>query len=206
MTYGLRGIAYFELEIQSCEQDLHSGVLGGTIHESMTDLVRIMATLVDSSGKILIDGIMDDVQPVTPEEDALYETIEFDMESYKDENKVRSISNKLLHEDKKTLLMHRWRYPTCSLHGIEGAFSGPGAKTVIPAKVVGKFSLRLVPDQKPDKIEKAVRAHVEREFAKVRPLTVFFKCFVLFVVFDICYLLPCLTAFLLVALMFMLYM
>lgn len=83
LTYGLRGISYFQVGVQCCEQDLHSGVLGGTVHESMTDLVQLMATLVDSQGKILVDGIMDDVATVTPEEEALYERIEFNIEEYK---------------------------------------------------------------------------------------------------------------------------
>lgn len=167
LTYGLRGLAYFELEVQGCEQDLHSGVLGGTVHEAMTDLIRLMGTLVDSSGKILVKGVMDDVKPVTPEEEALYENIDFDVEAFKEETRTKSVSNKLLHPDKMSLLMHRWRYPTLSLHGIEGGFSGPGAKTVIPSKVIGKFSLRLVPDQKPEQIEKVVKAHIDAEFAKL---------------------------------------
>jgi nonspecific dipeptidase len=167
LTYGLRGLAYFALEVQGCEQDLHSGVLGGTVHEALTDLVRLMATLVDSSGKILVEGVMDDVKPVTPEEEALYESIEFDLDEYKHENKVASVSDRLLHQDKTSLLMARWRFPTLSLHGIEGAFSGSGAKTVIPAKVVGKFSLRLVPDQRPAQIERDVVEHLTQEFHKV---------------------------------------
>jgi acetylornithine deacetylase/succinyl-diaminopimelate desuccinylase-like protein len=167
LTYGLRGIACFQVTVQGAEQDLHSGVLGGSVHEAMTDLIRIMGTLVDSSGKILVDGVMDSVKPLTQAEEALYESIEFDVESYKEENRITSVSNKLLHDDKKSLLMARWRYPTLSLHGIEGAFSGKGAKTVIPAKVSGKFSLRLVPDQKPKQIEEVVTAHIEKEFAKV---------------------------------------
>lgn len=164
LTYGLRGLAYFELAIKGCEQDLHSGVLGGSVHEAMTDLVRVMATLVDSSGKILVNGILDDVAPLTPEEETLYETIDFDPEAFREENRISS--GKLLHNgEKKGVLLGRWKYPTLSLHGIEGAFAGVGAKTVIPARVVGKFSLRLVPDQDPQKIETLVRAHVEKEFA-----------------------------------------
>lgn len=130
-------------------------------------MVRLLASLVDSSGKILVDGVMNDVKPVTLEEEALYDSIDFDMEAYKEESKVQSVSDKLLHSDKKSLLMHRWRYPTLSLHGIEGAFHGPGAKTVIPSKVIGKFSLRLVPEQKPSQIELVVKKHIEAEFAKV---------------------------------------
>lgn len=74
----------------------------------------------------------------------------------------------MIQDNKKDLLMARWRYPTLSLHGIEGAFSGPGAKTVIPAHVIGKFSLRLVPDQDPKQIESDIRTHLAKEFEKVR--------------------------------------
>jgi len=168
ITYALRGLAYFQLSVQGSTQDLHSGVLGGTVHESMTDLISLMGTLVDSSGKILVDGVMDDVAPVTKEEEELYSTIDFDMETFKHDNGIKYVCDKLLHDDKISLLMHRWRFPTLSLHGIEGAFSGKGAKTVIPKEVIGKFSLRLVPDQDPKKIEKLVTDHLSKEFTKLR--------------------------------------
>ncbi|GKY94068.1 hypothetical protein MPSEU_000373400 [Mayamaea pseudoterrestris] len=125
LTYGLRGMAYFELAVQGCEQDLHSGVLGGTVHEAMTDLVKVMSTLVDSHGNILVKGIMDEVKHVTPEEEAFYDSIDFNLDEYAAENRITS--GKLLHDDKKTLLMSRWRFPTLSIHGIQGAFSGIGA-------------------------------------------------------------------------------
>jgi len=63
--------------------------------------------------------------------------------------------------------MARWRYPSLSLHGIEGAFSAPGAKTVIPAKVIGKFSIRTVPDMEGSKVTEQVIKHVKAEFAKL---------------------------------------
>ena len=62
---------------------------------------------------------------------------------------------------KEQILMHRWRYPSLSLHGIEGAFSDGGAKTVIPRKVIGKFSIRLVPDMDPEVVEKQVANHIQ---------------------------------------------
>jgi nonspecific dipeptidase len=173
VTYGLRGMAYFQLAVQGAHQDLHSGSFGGSVHEGMTDLIRLMGTLVDTDGTILVDGIMDDVKLLTAEEEALYENLDFNVEEYKDEVKI--FSEKLLFDNKKDILLHRWRYPTLSLHGIEGAFSGPGAKTVIPAKVTGKFSLRLVPHQDPQKIEALVKDHIEKEFQKVRRQTKFFR-------------------------------
>ncbi|CAG5885613.1 unnamed protein product, partial [Menidia menidia] len=146
ITYGLRGICYFYLQVECCEKDLHSGVFGGSVHEAMTDLIALMGkmlfstgSLVSTKGKILVPGLSDAVAPLTDEEKKLYEKIDFDLDEYcKDEQ----------------ILMHRWRYPSLSLHGIEGAFSEAGAKTVIPRKVIGKFSIRLVPDMDPKVVEK----------------------------------------------------
>jgi nonspecific dipeptidase len=78
------------------------------------------------------------------------------------------VTDALLHDTKEATLMHRWRYPTLSLHGIEGAFDGAGSKTVIPRKVVGKFSMRIVPNLTPVTVEAAVRAHVESVWASLR--------------------------------------
>ncbi|XP_060592099.1 cytosolic non-specific dipeptidase-like isoform X2 [Ruditapes philippinarum] len=161
ITYGLRGICYFFLEVECASKDLHSGLFGGTVHEAMGDLVHIMGSLVDLNGKILIPGINDAVAKLTEEEKALYGPIDFDTNEYKSDIGV----NKLIHKEKHEVLMARWRYPSLSLHGIEGAFSGAGAKTVIPRKVIGKFSIRLVPDMQPEEVERLVKAHVEKVHA-----------------------------------------
>lgn len=163
LTYGLRGCNYYDIEVSGPGADLHSGVFGGTAQEPMTDLVRIMATLVDTNGKIQIPGIMEQVAPVTAEEDTLYDSISFTMETLHE-----SLGSKTtIFEDKKPTLMARWRYPSLSLHGIEGAFSAPGAKTVIPAKVIGKFSIRTVPDMDIDTTNACVEKYVKEQFAKL---------------------------------------
>lgn len=82
ITYGLRGICYFFIEVECSDKDLHSGVYGGSVHEAMTDLISLMGCLVDKKGKILIPGINDAVAPVTDEEHALYDHIDFDMEEF----------------------------------------------------------------------------------------------------------------------------
>ncbi|XP_062609502.1 cytosolic non-specific dipeptidase-like [Saccostrea cucullata] len=128
----------------------------------MADLIALLNTLVDSKGKILIPGIYDSVAKLTEEEKKLYEPIDFEPEEYKKDVGVTS----LIHNKKEDILMHRWRYPSLSIHGIEGAFSEPGAKTVIPKKVIGKFSIRLVPDQHPDEIEKLVNTHIQKKFSE----------------------------------------
>lgn len=160
LTYGLRGCSYYSIEISGPGQDLHSGVFGGTAQEPMTDLVRVMSTLVDGDGKIQIAGLNDLVAPVTDEEQSLYKDISFTMD-----NLYESLGSKTgIFPDKERTLMGRWRFPSLSLHGVEGAFSQPGAKTVIPAKVIGKFSIRTVPNMEPEDVDKLVYAHVDKAF------------------------------------------
>ncbi|KAL8809145.1 MAG: hypothetical protein Q9223_007956, partial [Gallowayella weberi] len=164
LTYGLRGCNYYGVEIEGPGQDLHSGVFGGTAQEPMTDLVRILGTLVDTDGKIQIPGINEMVAPVTDEEKGLYGGISYTME-----NLYESLgSQNTIHSTKENTLMARWRYPSLSVHGIEGAFSAPGAKTVIPAKVIGKFSIRTVPDMESDKVDECVFRYVKEQFDKLR--------------------------------------
>jgi len=156
ITYGLRGLSPFAVEITAANQDMHSGVYGGTVHEPMNDLCWLLAQLSDTKGNILIKGIDKMVAKITDEERKLYAKIDFDLNTFKTDNGIE----KLTSEDPKEILMRRWRQPTLSIHGIEGAFSGKGLKTVIPAKVIGKFSLRIVPDMVPEEVDKAVLAHV----------------------------------------------
>jgi len=161
ITYGLRGICYYCIEVEGVEKDLHSGVFGGTVHEAMADLIYMMNTLLDSKGTILIPGIMADVAKVTAEEEKLYDAIDFDVEDYRKDMGAP----KLIHlNDKKKTLMARWRFPSLSLHGIQGAFSEPGAKTVIPRKVIGKFSIRIVPNQTPEGVTKCVLSYLNKKW------------------------------------------
>ncbi|XP_037070907.1 cytosolic non-specific dipeptidase-like [Pollicipes pollicipes] len=163
ITYGLRGVCYFFIEVQCAKQDLHSGVFGGTVHEAMGDVIYLMNTLMDVNGKILVDGIYDQVTPLTAEERALYKNIDFDPEDYRKDIGAKRCIHK---GDKAETLMHRWRHPSLSLHGIHGAFSETGAKTVIPMKVTGKFSIRIVPNQTPESVEKCVVDYLNKQWSK----------------------------------------
>ena len=164
LTYGLRGCNYYSVAVSGPGQDLHSGVFGGTAQEPMTDLVRLLSTLVNTDGQILIPGINDLVASVTEEEKNLYGPISFTMA-----NIHESLGSKTtIYPDKERTLMARWRFPSLSIHGIEGAFSSPGAKTVIPAKVTGKFSIRTVPDMDSATVTDLVHRHLTSEFAKLR--------------------------------------
>lgn len=128
-------------------------------HEAMTDLIYLLNELVDKDGKILIPGLYKEVAPKLADEDEIYKKIEFDVDEYRADVGCKSLMH---NEEKEKILMHRWRYPSLSIHGIQGAFSEPGAKTVIPSKVIGKFSIRIVPNQEPQQIEKYVVDHLQK--------------------------------------------
>lgn len=163
LTYGLRGCSYYSVTISGPGQDLHSGVFGGSAQEPMTDLVRVLGKLVDTDGKIQIPGINEMVAPLSEEEQKLYGDISYTME-----NLYESLGSETsIHTSKENTLMARWRYPSLSVHGVEGAFSAPGAKTVIPAKVVGKFSIRTVPNMEMEDVDKCVFKYVNEEFKKL---------------------------------------
>ena len=160
MDYGFRGIAYLGIEISGPNKDQHSGFVGGSIREPMADLIFVMSKLITPDGKILIDGFFDDVKEVTDEEEKLYENVEFDLDDFVDYLGKRI----LLVEDAKTTLMNMWRNPSLSFHGIQGAFSGIGSKTVVPAKVMGKVSMRLVPDQNSKEIAELTKKYIKKAF------------------------------------------
>ncbi|KAJ5421681.1 Peptidase M20 [Penicillium cf. griseofulvum] len=146
LTYGLRGCNYYSISISGPAQDLHSGVFGGSAHEPMTDMVSWTWWL-----------------PLTEEEQTLYGNISYTMD-----NLHESLGAETgIHPTKERTLMARWRYPSLSIHGIEGAYSAPGAKTVIPAKVIGKFSIRTVPNMESADVNKLVFDHIKAEFAKL---------------------------------------
>ncbi|KAG8010356.1 Cytosolic non-specific dipeptidase [Nibea albiflora] len=152
----------FFTDVEGPKQDLHSGVYGGTVIEPMTDLIGILDTLISPSGKILVPGIREAVAPLSDEEWKMYQDIQFDIENYKTKIGV----NQLMYSNKVDLLAHMWRYPTVSIHGIEGAFSDPGTKTVIPAKVTAKFSIRQVPNMDPAMVKKQVTDYLHSVFTK----------------------------------------
>ncbi|KAL9920224.1 cytosolic non-specific dipeptidase-like [Glossina fuscipes fuscipes] len=126
----------------------------------MPDLCWLLSTLVDKNTNILIPGIERDIAPLLHNENGMYKKIDYEVEDYKKDLGVEKLPH---NEDKTKLLMYKWRYPSLSIHGIEGAFYEPGVKTVIPAKVIGNFSMRLVPNQDPDHVTECVIKYLNKK-------------------------------------------
>ncbi|CAG7850464.1 Cys-Gly metallodipeptidase dug1; AltName: Full=GSH degradosomal complex subunit DUG1 [Serendipita indica DSM 11827] len=160
LTYGLRGICYYKINVSGPAKDLHSGVFGRMVHEPMTDLIHIMSKLVTPQGDILVPGINELVAPLTEEERKRYESLDYSIDDVHSSAGAEIAVSSSISE----VLMNRMRYPSLSLHGIEGAFYAAGAKTVIPARVAGKFSIRLVPDMLPVDVDRLVTEYIKSIF------------------------------------------
>ncbi len=153
ITYGLRGIAYFEIRVTGPNRDLHSGSFGGSITNPATSLARILSAMIDRRGKIQIPGFYDDVVPLTDRERQQFADLPFNEADFFAEAGVTEAFG----EEGYTALERRWARPTYDVCGIWGGFQGEGGKTVLPAKAGAKFSFRLVPNQSPEKITAALR-------------------------------------------------
>ncbi len=153
ITYGLRGIAYYEIRVTGPNRDLHSGSFGGSVTNPATTVARILSAMVDRRGKILIPGFYDDVVPLTERERQQFAALPFDEAEYFAEIGVDGAVG----EEGYTALERRWARPTYDVCGLWGGYQGEGAKTILPAKAGAKFSFRLVPNQSPEKITAALR-------------------------------------------------
>jgi len=154
----LRGMAYFQIDVQGPATDLHSGSYGGAVMNPAMALARILATIHDADGHILIPGFYDNV--VDWGEKARQEIRAL---PFKDSNfQAETGSPELFGERGYSTLERVWMRPTCEVNGLLSGYTGEGAKTVLPAKAMAKVSCRLVPDQSPEEIEKLMDAHVQR--------------------------------------------
>ena len=158
ITYGLRGIAYYELKLQGPSRDLHSGTFGGGVMNPANALARVLATIIDERGRIQVPGFYDDVQPLTDLERQQFAALPFDEAQFMKAIGLTAVAG----EEGFTTLERRWARPTFDINGLTSGYQGEGAKTVLPAKASAKFSFRLVPKQDPEKIRVALEAHLRR--------------------------------------------
>jgi succinyl-diaminopimelate desuccinylase len=157
VTYGLKGIAYFELRLTGPKQDLHSGTFGGAVTNPANTAAQMMASLIDEKGRVQIPGFYDDVLPLTDREREQFAALPFEESGFMRRIGVTGVTG----EQGYTTLERRWARPTFDINGIWGGYQGDGAKTVLPARAGVKFSFRLVPDQDPQKIQQALRDKLE---------------------------------------------
>jgi acetylornithine deacetylase/succinyl-diaminopimelate desuccinylase-like protein len=150
ITTGLRGLAYWQVEVTGPNIDLHSGLFGGAVANPINVLSKMIAQTMDDDGRILIPGFYDDVVEVSAEERAKMAKAPFSLDDYKKSLDLKEVfGEKGYSTNERTGIR-----PTFDVCGIWGGYTGEGAKTVLPSKAYAKISTRLVPNQDHNKIAK----------------------------------------------------
>ena len=167
ICYGLRGLVYAQIDLRGTKTDLHSGSFGGAVANPANVLALVLAQMKDRSGRIKIPGFYDDVRQLTEQERQEFKRLPFDDKQYKKE----LAAPRLFGETGYSTLERTWGRPTFDVNGLLSGFTGEGSKTVIPATAMAKVSMRLVPNQDPDKIALLFEEYVR----KVTPKTVDLK-------------------------------
>jgi acetylornithine deacetylase/succinyl-diaminopimelate desuccinylase-like protein len=157
ITTGLRGLAYWQVEVTGPNRDLHSGLFGGAVANPINVLAKMITDMVDDQNKITIPGFYDDVLETSAEERAKLAEAPFDEEEYKKAIDVKALKG----EAGYTPSEHTGIRPSFDVCGIWGGYTGEGAKTVLPSKAYAKISSRLVPDQNHEKIAEMFKQHFE---------------------------------------------
>ena len=164
LTTGLRGLAYWEIEVTGPNRDLHSGHFGGAVANPINVLCQMMSRVVDADGRITVPGFYDDVEEVPQAERDMIAHIPFDEEKYKAAIGVRELFGE---KGYSTLERNSCR-PSFDICGIWGGYTGEGSKTVLPSKAYAKVSCRLVPHQDHHKISQLFADYIQ----SIAPATV----------------------------------
>lgn len=158
ITVSLRGLAYIEVKVKGPNRDLHSGVYGGVVENPAIVLAKLIAQLKDEKNRITIPSFYDKVKPISEEVKAYLERILFDEEQYKASVGVKALAT----EEGYSALEAAGLRPSLDVNGMWSGYSGPGAKTVLPAVAGAKISMRLVPDQDPEEIAELALRYLQQ--------------------------------------------
>jgi acetylornithine deacetylase/succinyl-diaminopimelate desuccinylase-like protein len=162
ITYGLRGLAYLEINVWGPKADLHSGLFGGAVHNPAQVLAELIARMHDEKGRITLPGFYDRVRPVTEQEHADFARLPINDAHYLEETGVSALWG----EEGYTSAERTGARPTLEVNGLLSGWTGPGSKTVLPAKAMAKISCRLVPDQTPAEVEEQMVRFMEANAPK----------------------------------------
>ena len=158
ITVGLRGLVYFQIDLEVAKSDLHSGGFGGSIENPAMALAQLLAQLKDRNGRITIPGFYDDVRRLPAAERRALAKLPFSEKKFQ-----KNLGAPALFGEKGfTTLERLWARPTLEVNGLCSGFIGEGAKTVLPCRAMAKVSMRLAPNQDPNKIARLFAQHVKR--------------------------------------------
>lgn len=158
ITYGLRGLAYFELRLTGPDHDLHSGSYGGAVHNPAQVLCELIASMHDDQGRVTLPGFYDPVKPLSDEERRELSRLPMDEAFYLKQSGAPALKGEAGYKPIERV----GGRPTLEVNGLLSGFTGEGSKTVLPAKAMAKISMRLVPDQDPQEVHQQLLQYLEQ--------------------------------------------
>lgn len=158
ITYGLRGLAYFEIRVHGPDHDLHSGLFGGTVHNPAQALAELIAGMHDKKGRITLPGFYDSVRQVGKAERADIARLPTTAKHFLKQTGAPALWGEPSYSPEERVSIR----PTLEVNGLLSGFTGEGSKTVLPAWAMAKISCRLVPDQDPDEIHKCMVNYMKK--------------------------------------------
>jgi acetylornithine deacetylase/succinyl-diaminopimelate desuccinylase-like protein len=164
ISSGLRGLQRFIFTLETAATDQHSGTTGGAARNPVAELAQLAGELLDArTGRVKVPGFYDDVVPLTKKQLEDFRQSGFSVARFMKDHGFKSIRTK----DPLEVMKRIWALPTLEVHGLVGGYTGPGVKTVVPPRAELKVSCRLVPDMRPARIARAVKAFVKKRYPDV---------------------------------------
>ena len=158
LVYGLRGLAYFELRVETAAHDLHSGLFGGAIPNAGQVLAELIAGMHDPQGRVTLPHFYDDVLPIEADEREELARVPWTEKDFIAQATALGVNG----EEGYTIVERIGARPTLEVNGLLCGFTGEGSKTVLPARAMAKLSMRLVPDQKPERVKEQLEEYLRR--------------------------------------------
>ncbi len=158
ITYGLRGLAYFEIRVFGPDRDLHSGLFGGTVHNPAQALAELVSGMHDKKGRINLPGFYDNVRKSSKAERAEIGRLPTTAKHFLKQTGVPALWGEPDYTPEERVSIR----PTLEVNGLLSGFTGEGSKTVLPAWAMAKISCRLVPDQEPEEIHKKMVKYMKK--------------------------------------------
>jgi acetylornithine deacetylase/succinyl-diaminopimelate desuccinylase-like protein len=158
VTFGVRGVASFDLVAKGAARDVHSGNYGGVVPNPIWTLVQLLATMKDPEGNITVEGLTETVIPATNLERAAIARLPDDAKAVMEDLGLTELDRPLDRPYWDRLMFH----PTLTINGLHGGYGGPGSKTVLPNQAIAKCDVRLVEPLTPEHVFERIEAHVAR--------------------------------------------
>lgn len=155
---GTKGIVTFDMIVDSAKLDIHSK-FGAVIESASWYLLQAIASLRDETGRILVDGIYDQViEPSERELSLILEHANLDADNLKT---LYGLNLPMLTREKEKLVRTLFFEPAITIEGISTGYQGQGVKTILPAKAQAKMEVRLVPGLEPKDVLQKIEQHLQ---------------------------------------------